>query len=330
MSTARSTRLRGLAARSAALLVGAAALPLSVALGVATAGPAAAASCGGAEGVTVVVDFGALGGGVQAGCDPSADGRAAQSFSDAGFNLSWATKDAGFVCRVNGKPASDPCTDAAPSDAYWSLWWADGKGGSWVYSSRGTGNLRAPEGGYVAFSWHQGNGLAQPPAVNPTVRVSAPTPAPTSSAPAPGTPGKASPTPTRKPAKPAPTRAPSATKKPAPARPSATPGSQAPTSTAPSTGAPTEAASSTPSAVATGTPTGTVAPTEPGQVVTPSATDPGTGLPEATSLTTGPDDVAPTAGEPDSDGGLPLWLPIGLVAVLLAAGGVVAVRRRAD
>ncbi|WP_101523966.1 hypothetical protein [Nocardioides houyundeii] len=69
-------------------------------------------------------------------------------------------------------PAGDPCVNAAPADAFWSLWWADADG-DWVYSSRGAGTLRSPAGGYVALAWHQGAGEAEPPALSPADSVDA-------------------------------------------------------------------------------------------------------------------------------------------------------------
>ncbi|WP_110181797.1 hypothetical protein [Nocardioides solisilvae] len=137
------------------------------------AGPAAAvpAPCPD-DGVVVLVEPGRLaaevgGDDARVACDPSADGeRAGTSFADAGFTLDQATRSPGFVCRVEGAPASDPCVNAAPADAYWSLWWAEADG-DWVYSTRGVGTLRAPQGGHLALVWHEGDGEAEPPATSP-------------------------------------------------------------------------------------------------------------------------------------------------------------------
>lgn len=132
----------------------------------AAAAPAAAAACSTASGISVVVDFKELGGGVTAGCDGDAGGPASQNFADAGYQLSYSQAPGmnGFVCKVQGKPADGDC---AQTDSFWSLWWSDGKSGDWVFSSRGVGSLNVPEGGYVAFAWHQGGGDAQPPAAVP-------------------------------------------------------------------------------------------------------------------------------------------------------------------
>lgn len=136
---------------------------------VAPASGTSAEPCAGDDGVVVVVDFAELGGGARRGCDANG-GNAASNFTDAGFGLTFATEEATFVCRVAGKPADDPCTDAAQANAYWSLWWSDGESGDWVYASLGVNGLTVPEGGYVAFAWHQGGGRATAPSAAPTPR----------------------------------------------------------------------------------------------------------------------------------------------------------------
>lgn len=146
---------------------------------VATTGPGAVAAesdsdlaCP-AEGARVVVDFGDLvDGGPEASlrtaCDDEVDGeRADKTIADSGFALTYATRDQGFVCRVDGVPSEDPCVNAAPADAYWSVWWAPA-GGEWTYSSRGVGTLRTPAGGSVALVWHSGDGEAAAPALSPS------------------------------------------------------------------------------------------------------------------------------------------------------------------
>lgn len=138
----------------AAVLVTAAAGLVGVTAAVA---PAHAAACTTNTGVTVVVDWNALGGGVQETCDADGGGKKASDLFNAnGFALRYAARQPGFVCRVNDKPASDPCVNTAPADAYWSLWWTDGRSGSWTYSSLGAPSLTIPAGGSVAFSWNTG------------------------------------------------------------------------------------------------------------------------------------------------------------------------------
>jgi hypothetical protein len=159
------------------------AVRLAVAAFLAAAGlgvPAAAhaATCSTSHGVTVVVDFHQLGGGVQAACDPEGAGRTgAQQMSDVGHHLTYVQRQPGFVCRVDGSPADDPCVNTPPDNAYWSLWWSDGKSGTWSYAAQGIGALQVPDGGYVALSWQGGDGKAAP-RVTPRA-LPAPAPSPT-------------------------------------------------------------------------------------------------------------------------------------------------------
>jgi hypothetical protein len=285
----------------------AAAVLLTAAAGLALpAGPAAAAACSSGDGVTVVVDFNELGGGLQQVCDPSGGGdTAATLFTGNGFPLTYAQRQPGYVCRVSGVPASDPCVNTSPADAYWGLWWSDGESGSWTYSSLGAGSLRIPEGGYVAFAWDQSDGSVAPGST-PTAHPAEPTPTPTPS-PSPA----ASPTPGggsgssgggSDPAAPATSSAAGPA-----ASPSATP-SAAATATAPTS--PTTKPSRTPSARASAS-----APTEAGSPA------PGPAADQA---------VAPSTAEPASDDdGLPVWVAPTLIGlVFVAAGAAYWLRRR--
>jgi hypothetical protein len=159
-----------------------AAVLLTAAAGLGMTAPARASSCSTAHGVTVVVDFHELGGGAQSACDGGGGGRnALTQLTDVGHQLTFVQRQPGFVCRVDGAPAGDPCVNTPPSDAYWGLWWSDGKSGTWVYSSAGAGSLIVPDGGYVALSW-QGSDSKAPPGVKPSPHRSAPPPSsPTSS-----------------------------------------------------------------------------------------------------------------------------------------------------
>ncbi len=69
----------------------------------------AAAPCATAEGVSVVVDFNELGGGVQQVCLATAVGdQASDLFPAAGFPLTYAQRQPGFVCRVSRRPRGGP------------------------------------------------------------------------------------------------------------------------------------------------------------------------------------------------------------------------------
>ncbi len=159
---------------------------------------AAAATCSGVGGISVVVDFNGLGGAESTGCVTGKGGNSAAAvFGAAGVDLTRARNQPGFVCRVEAVPADDPCVNASPTDAYWSLWWSDGSSGSWSYASLGVDQLKIPEGGSVAFAWDDQEGQVRPSTPPPTKPKPAPAPSPTSSptksAPAPtGTTGPAS------------------------------------------------------------------------------------------------------------------------------------------
>lgn len=274
------------------------------------ASPAAAAGCTGSTGVTVVVDFAELGGGLTAGCDPSAEGQRARAvLGDAGYSTTMATKSPGFLCRVNGLPADDPCVDAAPADRYWSVWWADGQGGSWVYSARGVDSLRVPDGGYLAMAWHQGSGRSQPPATAPVSRAAAEKPT------------KVSTPRTNKATKVA---EPRRTKAAAP-RTAAPKAATTPSATPATSATPTPSATGSTSASASSSPSKNLTPTNvpsPGESVT---VDPG--LPAADEISSGPDDVRVDAASSDDDG-LPTWVPVLVVVAVLVLGGAAALRRR--
>ena len=260
--------------------------------------PARSATCADAGGVSVVVDFKGLGGGVQSVCDADGGGqKAAGLFTGNGFELTYAQRTPGFVCRVEAKPASDPCINTSPANAYWGLWWSDGKTGKWTYSTLGVASLTIPAGGSVALAWDGVDGSATP-GVAPPKNAAGQTPTPTPT-----------PTPTQKPT-PTPTPEPTRTPEPSPeptAEPTPTsPGSEPPTPTP------------TPTASATPTPTGAIseAPTE-------SASPDGTN----TVPSEGPDDTEVAAAAAD-DSGLPPWVPIGVIVLLFGAAAAFVVRRR--
>ncbi len=290
--------------RTAARLLAAAALVAAAGATAVQAPPAAAAACSGGTGVTVVVDFHQLGGGVVQKCDASGAGKTAKSlFDDAGFALAYVQRQPGFVCRVDNKPGSDAeaCVNTPPQDAYWGLFWADGTSASWKYSTLGVSGLTLQDGQSVAFSW-QGSAGTTPPGVKP--------------------PATATPSPSPSP-KPSSSPRPSAS-----AKPSSSPGS---TSAAPTTGAEATGGSATPSqeaersSKAKAKEKAKAERTGKGQdEQTASAT------PEAVSATASP--VAATAAEPSEPrgGGLPGWaLPAVLVALAGVGGATAYVRRRA-
>jgi hypothetical protein len=306
LTVTRSTR---------ALRLAAAALVVAVAGLVLPAGPATATTCSSADGVSVVVDFHELGGGVRTACVAGGGGQRASSlFPAAGFSLSYVQRQPGFVCRVDGAPSTDPCVNTPPADAYWGLWWSDGRSGSWTYATTSATGLTIPEGGYVAFSWNGSSSRA-----TPGVGAS---------------PHAAEPTPTA-----GPTKSPSS--KPTPAghtgtagQPTKSPGGvdgeMLPEDTA-SSATPSAADPATParkSGAKSGKQGGTKGGTKPAAPPERSATP----SPSVAPTDGATDDLAPATADPDPadpDGGLPTWVAPAVIALLFAgAGGAALVRRR--
>ena len=166
---------RRLVAGSAALLVAAA--------GLAVAAPAAeAAACSGSSGVTVVVDFGSLGGGVQTGCAGGDPASGLAALSAAGHGYTFVPRQFGLVCQIDGRP--NPC-NGAPTTAYWSYWHAT-RGGSWSYATAGAGGYNPQPGTVEGWAFGAGGrpGIAPPAAPAPSPPPPKPTtrPAPRPSA----------------------------------------------------------------------------------------------------------------------------------------------------
>ncbi|MCC8246538.1 hypothetical protein [Saccharothrix luteola] len=153
----------------------------AVGLVLASAPPTAqAAEC---SGVTVVVDFRSLGGGVQTGCAPGDPATGTAALTAAGFGYTFASRQPGFVCRINGKPSSDPCVNTSPTTAYWGYWHGQ-PGGSWVYGNTSAGAYDPPPGSVEGWSF----GAGEPPGIAP------PAPAPKPTQPAPRQPAPGQPT----------------------------------------------------------------------------------------------------------------------------------------
>jgi hypothetical protein len=150
-------------------------------------------------GVTVVVDFSALGGDVVVRC---AAGPGGQGFTGldaldaAGFSVTgtqrWGMQ---FVCRIQGRPTAredltipgddsyhEDCGDTPPEAAYWGYWYAS-NGGSWRYSSIAAASRTTIRGGFEGWSFHLGSSSAKPPPVAPRHPVSSATSGPPPSAP---------------------------------------------------------------------------------------------------------------------------------------------------
>ena len=162
----------------------AAATVLVAAAGAFVQSPASAAACATADGVTVVVDFNQLGGGVPQACVTGGGGaNAAELFAAASHELARVQQQPGFVCRVDGLPTEEEeaCVRTPPADAYWGLWWSNGDTGTWTYASEGVDSLTVPDGGSVALSWNGSSTRSQPSATPPDhSQEPAPSPTPSS------------------------------------------------------------------------------------------------------------------------------------------------------
>ncbi|WP_220450020.1 flagellar hook-length control protein FliK [Kitasatospora xanthocidica] len=116
---------------------------------------ARAAACGGTTGVTVVVDFTAVGGGIQTGCAPGDPASGLAALTGAGFSYAFHPRYPGFVCTINALPTA--CTNPTGS-AYWSYWHAQ-HGGPWSYSTLGAGSYDPAPGDVEGWPFGAG---AQP------------------------------------------------------------------------------------------------------------------------------------------------------------------------
>jgi hypothetical protein len=199
------------------------------------------------------------------------------------------------VCRVNGVPASDPCVNTAPADAFWGLWWSDGDASSWTYSSLGAGSLNVPDGGMVAFSYDEVDGTAPPSA-----SASHPDAAPTQQ-------------PDQQPDQPDPDDSPAPGPGSSPA-PDGTPSPDADPSSSPSASDEVERGKGGMDQERKPKPDKT----SPGASPTP---------PDADPSDPGSAEPGSVADPADSDG-LPGWVAPGLIGVLFAAAGVVLLLRR--
>jgi hypothetical protein len=117
----------------------------------------------------VVVDFRAFDGGISVACAPGDPGSGVDALSNAGFGVTGTSRwGLAFVCRINGKPDTDPCINTPPTNAYWSYWHAS-RGGSWSYSGLGASVYDPPVGSVEGWSFGSGGapGIAPPAAPAP-------------------------------------------------------------------------------------------------------------------------------------------------------------------
>ncbi|WP_446666011.1 hypothetical protein [Flexivirga sp. B27] len=138
--------------------------------------------CKTSSGVTVVVDFRGLGGGVAIRCSPVGSGASGlDALQAAGIPVE-GTRDVGLsvACRIYGKPTAtqelpggyhESCARMPPTKAFWSYWQAP-NGGSWSFSQKGLSTSQVIPGGFEGWSFSEGSTVA--PGKAPT-RPSEPT-----------------------------------------------------------------------------------------------------------------------------------------------------------
>lgn len=151
--------------------------------------------CDNDQDITVVIDFQELGGGVNVRCaspPPFRSGFEVLQRADITYD-----QYQGFVCRIAGKPSSDPCDHYPSSGPYWAYWYA-ARGGQWKYSPQGAGARKPPPGSVDGWSYADASGHASPPRYavpsaivdnTTSTTVESPTPSPMGASPKPKTRG---------------------------------------------------------------------------------------------------------------------------------------------
>lgn len=299
-------------------------------------------ACTTPSGVTVVVDFQELGGGVHVRCAPQPVTNGFEALRQAGIDFSTTVRFPGFLCRIAGEPANDPCQTTSPATAYWSYWIAQ-RGGPWCYSSWGAGNRTPPPGSVEGWSFSLGRTSSTAPAPRAAVPGPLPGTAPTALAPgdcerradAPVAP----PTTTRPAASPPPTAPPSIGPSGSPT-PGRTAGGSTPGATSP-TAAP-DAAATTPGADVVGDVTTTTAAAQgvedlsdaedqldasPTGDERPGGGDPNGQDDRAVALRVDETAAVDLGGDPDRSGS-PLGVLVAVVLVAALTGGAFLARRR--
>jgi hypothetical protein len=124
--------------------------------GVAT--PAAAdpvGDCSTTTGVIVAVDFATWGGNIERGCDAALT-TGYDALHVAGFTTAADAQDGpAFICRIDNQPspAEQACLATPPADAYWSFWYADAGQDTWTYSQVGAASYHPPGGSVDAWTF---------------------------------------------------------------------------------------------------------------------------------------------------------------------------------
>jgi hypothetical protein len=120
--------------------------------------------CADNVGITVVIDFQELGGGVNVRCAPGPVTSGLDALDKAGIAWEGTQRFPGFVCRIAGLPGPDreACGSTPPASAYWSYWLAP-RGGEWCYTSAGPGSRTPPPGTIEGWSFALDRGSVDTP-----------------------------------------------------------------------------------------------------------------------------------------------------------------------
>jgi hypothetical protein len=121
-------------------------------------------ACSDGQGITLVVDFQSLGGGVNVRCAAQPVSNGYDAFRRT--NVSYETvsgKD--FVCRIAAMPEDANCSGYPPGNYYWSYWWAK-PGEQWQYATKGAGAHKPSPGAYEGWSFVNSD-TASPPRYPP-------------------------------------------------------------------------------------------------------------------------------------------------------------------
>jgi hypothetical protein len=172
------------ASRPVRVVTRAAVLAVAVAIVAVLPTTAVAEAADRCDGVWVVVDGRAGGGGLTTRCAPGTPSHGLAALRAAGHRYTDVPRIPGMVCTIDGRP--DPC-NGAPTDAYWSYWHAEA-GGSWTYSTRGAGSRTPPPGSVEGWAFGSGQPPGTRPPANPPPPEPSPPPASAEPAPAPSPP----------------------------------------------------------------------------------------------------------------------------------------------
>ncbi len=110
-------------------------------------------SCAPGVGVTVVVDFTSLPGGVVVGCAPGQQASGFAALTAAGFTTGFEGGP-GMACTINGQPA-EGYPYCWTTGGYWS-YWKKARGGSWGFSPTGGAAGPIPVDAIEGWSWAGG------------------------------------------------------------------------------------------------------------------------------------------------------------------------------